>query len=244
MKTPNNLTRVIASLALPALSLLAVSTPAQAQEAAPAVPAQDLRQIEVAARAEIRRQAPEATVEITPMDPRLRLPNCDRPLQASLPPNINLGARATVRVSCGGGTVSWMATVPVSLFTEVPVVVLRRALPMGSIVGAEDVTVAARRFPGTVKCCATAPEQVVGRLVRRSLSADQVLPLDAVEEAPAVRRGETVTVLASLPGLQIRASGVALADARAGETVRVRHATTLKVFQARADTQGVVRVDW
>ncbi len=150
MKTPNNLTRVIASLALPALSLLAVSTPAQAQEAAPAVPAQDLRQIEEAARAEIRRQAPEATVEITPMDPRLRLPNCDRPLQASLPPNINLGARATVRVSCGGGTVSWMATVPVSLFTEVPVVVLRRALPMGSIVGAEDVTVAARRFPGTV----------------------------------------------------------------------------------------------
>jgi flagella basal body P-ring formation protein FlgA len=243
MNTSKNLTRVIASLALPALTLLAQDVSAQAQGVAVA-PAQDLRLIEEAARAEVRRQAPEAAVEIAPLDPRLRLPVCDRPLQAALPANINLGARATVRVTCGGGAVSWSATVPVSLFTEIPVVVAQRALPMGSIVGANDVAVAVRRFPGTVKCCATSTEQVVGRLVRRSLSADQVLPLDAVEEAPAIRRGETVTVLASLPGLEIRASGVALADARAGETVRVRHATTLKVFQARADTRGVVRVDW
>ncbi len=254
MNTRTRPSRLVARMILPALALLATGVTAQtppgpgpspmAQPTPAATGFQDLRLIEEAARAELRRQAPEATAEISPMDPRLRLAACDRPLQAALPNNASLGTRATVRVTCGGGTASWAVTVPAALFSELPVVVAQRALSMGSVVTAEDVKMAVRRFPGTARCCATAPEQVVGRLVRRSLMADQVLPLDAIEEAPAVRRGETVTVLASLPGVEIRASGVALSDAKAGETLRIRHSTSLKVFQARADTPGVVRVDW
>jgi flagella basal body P-ring formation protein FlgA len=80
-------------------------------------------------------------------------------------------------------------------------------------------------------------------LVRRSISADAVIPLDALDRPPTIKRGEVVTVLAAMPGIEIRSSGVALADARSGETVRIRHATSLKVIQARADTPGVVRVD-
>jgi flagella basal body P-ring formation protein FlgA len=237
------LTRVIASLALPALASLPLAARATLPAASADIAVQDLRAIEESAKAEIRRQAPESIPEVAPLDARLRLTACDRPLRATLPPNISLGTRATVRITCSGGTTNWGVNVPVALFSELPVVVAERPLTMGSIVGEDDVALVVRRFPGTARCCATALDQVVGRLVRRSVPADQVLPLDALEEAPTVRRGETVTVIASLPGVEIRSTGVALADARAGETVRIRHATSLKVFQARADTQGVVRVD-
>lgn len=84
---------------------------------------------------------------------------------------------------------------------------------------------------------------MVGLLARRSIPVAGVVPLDAVEQAPAIKRGEIVTVVAALPGLEIRSSGIALGDARPGETVRVRHSTSSKVIQARADTPGVVRVD-
>jgi flagella basal body P-ring formation protein FlgA len=67
--------------------------------------------------------------------------------------------------------------------------------------------------------------------------------LDSVEAAPVVKRGEIVTVIAGAPGFEVRSTGTALADAREGDAVRVRHATSLRVIQARADTQGVVRAD-
>jgi flagella basal body P-ring formation protein FlgA len=67
--------------------------------------------------------------------------------------------------------------------------------------------------------------------------------MDALDRPPAIKRGEVVVVVAAVPGIEIRSSGVALADARIGETVRIRHSSSLKVIQARADTPGVVRVD-
>lgn len=204
---------------------------------------QDLTTVERAAAEEVRRQAPDSIVEPQSLDRRLQLVACDQPLQSTLPANVTLGPRLNVRVACTSGFVQWSVTVPVAVSTETAVVVTNRALPMGSAVGPEDVRLETRRFPGTSRCCATTIESVVGLLVRRSLSAETVLPMDALDRPPAIRRGEVVVVVAALPGVEIRSSGVALADARTGETVRIRHSTSLKVIQARADTPGVVRVD-
>lgn len=211
--------------------------------AGPGLGLQDLRAVETAVREELQRQAPDSTADITPPDPRLRLAACDRPLRASLPPNVTLGSRVNMRVSCAGGNVIWSVTIPALIWSEVPVVVAQRSLPMGSAIGPNDINVEVRRLAGTARCCASQPDEVLGRLVKRTIQANQLVPLDALETIPAVKRGETVMVIASLPGVEIRASGVALGDAQPGESVRVRHSTSLKVIQARADTQGVVRVD-
>lgn len=232
---------LLSGLAAPSLAQIAPGGGSLAVSALPG--AQDLRAIELAAEEEIRRQAPESKTEIAPIDSRLRLAACDRPLRASLPPNVTIGPRVNVRVACTGGFVNWSVTVQVGVFTEASVVVATRALPMGAPISDADVSVEVRRLPGTARCCATNPADVVGLLARRTIPASAVVPLDAVERAPAIKRGEIVTVVASLPGLEIRSSGVALSDARPGETVRIRHSTSSKVIQARADTEGVVRVD-
>jgi len=205
--------------------------------------AQDLGAIEAAAKDEIRRQAPESIAETAPLDARLRIAACDRPLRASLPPSVTIGPRANVRVACTGGLVNWSVTVPVAISTETAVIVANRLILMGSPIGAEDISLEVRRFPGTVRCCATNPDEVVGLLARRTIPVAGVIPLDAIAQAPAIKRGELVTVVASLPGMEIRSTGVALGDARPGEAVRIRHSASSKVIQARADTPGVVRVD-
>ena len=204
---------------------------------------QDLAAVERAAIEEVERQAPGSTAQVSPLDRRLQLVACDQPLQSSLPPNVTIGPRVNLRVGCTAGTVQWSVNVPVAVSTEAAVVVANHAIPMGSPVGPADIRVETRRFPGTARCCASSPEAVVGFLVRRSIQADAVIPMDALDRPPAIKRGEVVVVVAVLPGIEIRSSGVALADARVGETVRIRHSTSLKVIQARADTPGVVRVD-
>lgn len=207
------------------------------------VDAQDLAAIDTAAKEESRRQAPESTVETTPLDARIRLAICDRPLRTSLPPSVTLGPRANVRVACSGGLVNWSVTISVAISTETAIIVANRRISIGSLIAADDISVELRRFPGTARCCATQPDDVVGLRARRTIPAAGVIPLDAIEQPPAIKRGELVTVVAMLPGVEIRSSGVALGDARPGEAVRIRHSTSSKVFQARADTPGVVRVD-
>jgi flagella basal body P-ring formation protein FlgA len=51
-----------------------------------------------------------------------------------------------------------------------------------------------------------------------------------------------VVLAARAGGLEVRAPGIALADAGAEQRVRVRNLNSLKIVEGVADTAGVVRV--
>lgn len=220
------------------LALLCASAPL----AATTMPAhQDLRTIVAAAEAAVAARGPGVRATAGSVDERLRLATCDRPLDATVPPAVR-GPRLSVRVACAG-TVSWQVLVPVQVETEGRIVVARRALLPGTLLAESDLAIAQRRIPGLADCCATDPTALLGQRVRRPIAADAPVVLDSLETAPLVRRGETVTVIAGAPGFEVRSSGVAMADAREGDAVRIRHATSLRIIQARADSRGVVRAD-
>jgi flagella basal body P-ring formation protein FlgA len=202
---------------------------------------QELPAVAAAAEAavESRGRGVDAQAEIP--DPRLRLAACKVPLDAALPPAVK-GPRLSVRVSCSGAT-PWSVLVPVRVQTTSKVVVATRALVPGTVLSADDLKVEERRIAGFADCCADQPAALIGQKVRRPVTADAPIPLDSVETAPLVRRGEIVTVLAGAPGFEVRSTGIAMADAKEGDPVRIRHSTSLRVIQARADSKGVVRAD-
>jgi flagella basal body P-ring formation protein FlgA len=202
---------------------------------------QDLRSIAKAAETAAAAHGPGVRAAAGAVDARLRLAACDRPLETTLPPATK-GPRVSVRVACASA-VSWSVLVPVQVETEGQVVVARRTLLPGTLLTESDLTVAERRIPGLADCCATDPAPLLGQRVRRPIAADAPVPMDSLEAAPLVRRGEMVTVIAGAPGFEVRASGVAMADARQGDAVRIRHSTSLRIIQARADSRGVVRAD-
>jgi len=204
---------------------------------------QDLALVERAASSEIERLSPASKVEAQPIDRRLQLQRCAQPLQVAVPTHTAIGVRVNARVTCPAPGIPWSVTVAVNVSTEASVVIANRPIPLGSTITHSDVRLEARTLPGTARCCAQDINEVVGLLVRRSIPADGLVVMDALDRPPIVKRGEIVMVVAALPGVEIRSSGVALADAHVGETVRIRHSTSLKVIQARADTPGVVRVD-
>jgi len=127
--------------------------------------------------------------------------------------------------------------------TDMPVVVATRALRAGQAVSPADLEIVTRRLAGVGSCCATELGEVIGQTVRRPIGGGEPVRFEALETPPAIRRGELVTIVASNPGMEIRATGVALGDARSGEPVRIRHSSSLRIVQARADTPGVARVD-
>jgi len=194
-------------------------------------------------RTEDAAKAPGPRIVARTPDPRLRLAPCAGPLQGTLPSGAtSLRGRGLVQVACAG-PVRWSVLVPVSIETEAEVLVTRRTLSRGAAPVAGDFEFRRMTLPGFAEGYVTNLEEIRGSQLARPLASGTPLTRDALAAGPVVRRGETVTLVTAIGGLQVRAPGLALQDARPGQRVRVQNVNSLKVVEGRADNQGMIEVD-
>jgi flagella basal body P-ring formation protein FlgA len=220
-----------------AIVACALATPALAN-------VQDLASVQTAAEEFIRAGLTDSAkhyVTAARLDSRLRLQACDKPLQAFAPSAISSAGKATVGVRCDGAN-AWTLFVPVSVEVEVPVLVLRRALARRSPVAASDVEPQMRRLPGSAANFITDVASLRGHRLKRAMPEGAPLTIDALAPDVLVRRGQQVTLLASVGTVEIRAQGQALNDAGASDRVRVQNVTSLKVVEGVVESANTVRV--
>ena len=190
-----------------------------------------------------RRDAASPRIEARTPDPRLRLAPCAQPLQARLPESRGgIGPRTVVTVHCPGPT-RWSVLVPVTVEAEVIVLVASRALPRGVRPGPTDLIQVTRMLQGFSNSYINDLSEIEGFHLARPLAPGTPLERAMLAVDPVVRRGESVTLVAMHGGLEIRATGRALADAAPGAPVRVQNVNSLKIVEGRADSSGRVRVD-
>lgn len=244
----NRLTLIPSTLATLCLVALVLAVTAVASPASAQVPAagaiQPLSSIRASAEAGMRGvldpSLDKIELEAMALDPRLRLPACQEPLGAFATVPRHNQSRVPVRVTCGAP--AWTVHVPVDIRRTHPVLVLKRAIGRGERITAADVAVQSRVLPGLTSPFVGSVEQLEGRLTRRPLPEGSALAADALGAALLIHRGQTVTLIAQTAGFEVRAPGKAMADAAAGQRVRVQNLTSLKVIEGLADSQGVVRV--
>jgi flagella basal body P-ring formation protein FlgA len=184
-----------------------------------------------------------ASVELdaVAIDPRMRLPACAGKLESRAPMPRGSQSRAIVRVACTSGT-PWNLNVPVEIRRRADVLVLKRATARGESLSAADVTVQSRMLPGLESPYVGEVAELEGRLTRRPIPAGTALTADALAAALLIHRGQKVTLAASHSGIEVRAPGLALADASVNQRVRVQNLNSLKILEGVADTEGVVRI--
>lgn len=180
-------------------------------------------------------------IVINRLDPRLRLPACDKELTATLESPAEPLGRVTVRVRCDGSA-PWTVFVPgqVRLFREV--VVLTRPLKRDSILSAADLGLAERDLGLLNQGYLPSPAQAIGKKLTRPLLADQVLAPLHVEAAEVVRRGDQVVISARSASVNVRMPGEALSDGAVGRQIRVRNLRSQRVIKARVSGPGLVEV--
>jgi flagella basal body P-ring formation protein FlgA len=191
---------------------------------------------ERAVRAAAGGSASQLLLDPAELDPRLRVAGCDRPLSGFLPDPNALHYQTTVGVRCEG-SVRWTIYTTVHVETQAPVLVARRALQRDAELGAADFKLETRRVPGLLTAYVTDASALKGQRLRRSLAADDALSFDALEPANLIHRGQTVVLIAHADGFEVRMNGVALADGRASEHIRVQNTSSQRVVE------GVVRSD-
>ncbi|MFO1401179.1 MAG: flagellar basal body P-ring formation chaperone FlgA [Steroidobacteraceae bacterium] len=173
------------------------------------------------------------------LDPRLRLPRCTQPLNATPGGDGTLRAEVPVSVRCAGER-PWSLYLVVRVESEVPVLVARRALPRDAAPLAGDFAIATRRVAGFASQYVGDPAALAGRRLRRPLGAGEALSLDALAVAPVVHRGEQVTLVARSAAVEIRVAAVALADGRPEDRIRVQNPMSQRVIEGVVRGPGLV----
>jgi flagella basal body P-ring formation protein FlgA len=207
---------------------------------------QPLGAVQRAAESALRRELDPAltgvTVSATELDARLRVPTCPTALDTSATLPRGSQTRVLVRVSCKAPA-NWNINVPVDIRRETSVLVLRRAMARGESIGAADVKVQTRVLAGLASPYFSKVSDLEGRVTRRPLPEGTAVTAEAMNAALLIHRGQSVTLTSATAGIEVRAPGLALADASAHQRVRVQNLNSLKIVEGVADTEGVVRVN-
>jgi flagella basal body P-ring formation protein FlgA len=122
-----------------------------------------------------------------------------------------------------------------------PVVVAKTNLKYGSPVTADAVAIATRDL-SDVDAYASQIDEVVGSIVKRAIKSGAVIDTTAIEEPPVIQRGEPVRIVINYKGLVVTATGIAKADGKKDEIIRVRNANSNKLIYCRVQAPGLVEV--
>lgn len=120
------------------------------------------------------------------------------------------------------------------------IAVLTRQIAAGEEITAADVAfLEVSAAPGGAL---TDPADLIGRAARRALAPDRPVRAADLRTPVLVRKGGPVTLVYEIGGVRVTARGRALADAGAGEAVKVVNIQSNRTIDAVAEADGLARV--
>ena len=171
----------------------------------------------------------------------LSLPGGAPTLHARLPAGTLLARRMVVNVDIEVDGRHWR-TIPVWFAVQAwrPVWVARAPMAAGQPIGSEQFVVERREVAALASPALPGGQPLEGLQLRGALATGAVLTAAAIEARHAVARNQPVQVRVSAGHVELLTSGVALADARIGEPVRVLNPTSRQTYAARVVADGLV----
>lgn len=180
-------------------------------------------------------------VSMNPLDRRLQLGQCSRPLEASMAPGARLRGATSVRVSCQGDA-PWSLYVTGKVSVISHILVARRTLRRGEQVSADAVQLVEKDISNLHYGFFRDPEKVLGQQATRALPAGSVLTPGVLKAPLLIRRGDRVTLLAKIGGIEVSMLGEAMNDGSAGQRLRVKALNSKRVVEGQVVSANVVKV--
>jgi flagella basal body P-ring formation protein FlgA len=207
--------------------------------------AQSLAEIEQAVKAHVEREFSTlgtiSAIEITSLDPRLKLADCDKPLEAFTANGQRRLGNTTIGVRCSGVR-PWTLYVPVKIASQVTVLTAAQPLARGALLKPSDLVPIARDAAALPHGYFIEPRELTGMQLKRALRAGEVILPNAVSRPPLVERGQEVLLTAEAGGIKVSMKGEALQDGAAGERIQVRNLSSRKVVEGEVLGRNHVRV--
>lgn len=134
---------------------------------------------------------------------------------------------------------AWRTEYVVRAAVSAQVLVARVDIPAHQPIAAEQLEL--RRRDLSVPLAAVSyVEEAEGLASRRALRSGQIVDRRWLIQPLLVRRGERISIVAHSAGVQANVAGIAMDDARRGETLRVRNVASGKIIRTRVIGKGAV----
>jgi len=189
---------------------------------------------ERAVRVQAGASASQMTLEVAPLDPRLRVASCGESLKGFLSGTSEVRNPTTVGVRCEG-PIRWTVYTSVAVQSQTTVLVALRSMMRDTEISSTDFKLESRKVPGVASAYVSDPSALAGQRMGRAISGGEPLAFDELAPANLVHRGQHVVLLAHVGGVEVRMNGIALGDARASQRVKVQNESSQRVIE------GVVR---
>jgi len=183
-------------------------------------------------------------IEISNLDPRLRIHACESPLDTRLNQQQRPIGRVTVRVECHDAHASWTRHVPAMIRVYTPVLISARALQRGEILGSADLQMQEMELSAIRQTALRSADEAAGMQTRRTVPAGTAMTAEMLTPAILVERGDSVTITAERGGISIRQQGVAMQNGEMGGRISVRNTSSDRVVQAVVIGNGQVSVNF
>jgi flagella basal body P-ring formation protein FlgA len=183
-----------------------------------------------------------AEVNIGKLDSRLRLRQCNLPLDVYLPTGSRDLGRFTLGVRCSGQK-PWSLHVPVTVTIYQKVIVTARSLPRGKILTGNDLKFAKHDKSKLPAGYMDELTEGVGMELKRQLSNGAPLTTSMIRKPKIIKRGQRVSIIARAGGMEVRMAGKALAHGAVGDRIRVLNMKSKKKIEGTVTPSGDIRVD-
>lgn len=239
-RTPSKL-RLGSILAAGFLTICMIAGPAAAAQNSAYQSLASIRSAVKSFIAQSRDSEKVSQIQVGRLDPRLRLPQCQEPLDTFRSNGSRGYGSVTVGVRCGGAK-PWTLYVSAKIVAYGTVYTLTKTLPRGTVLGKRDLKPVTRNLAELRPGYIDDPKEALGMALRRPLHMGEIVNSNALEEPTLIKRGDQVQVLAESGGIRVSSKGTALEDGARGEQIRIKNTSSKRVIRARVVAANRVTV--
>lgn len=174
-----------------------------------------------------------------PLDKRINIKPCAAPLQISIPGSATLSKQTTVLLRCPDD-VGWNLYVQVRIKQMIPVVVSRTTLAPGTVISEDNVSTMMVDISQIRGQTLKEPSPLIGAKISRYVAAGQAVTL---RQVCLVCKGDSVTVVAKLNGLQVKTTGISQQNGSLGDNIAILNQRTSKRIKATVVAVNRVEVN-
>jgi flagellar basal body P-ring formation protein FlgA len=183
-------------------------------------------------------------VKVGALDSRLRLAACNETLAFNLLDTTGNGGNVNVQVVCNrANTASGRWTILVPTFATVfrPVAIAGRALQRGEPITAADVETEIRDMSQYRQGFALEANLVIGKEAKYPIAKGEAFRTSALGAPLVIKRGEEVSIQATVGAISVVTNGIATGDGRLGQQIRVKNNQSERIINARVVGPGKVQ---
>jgi flagellar basal body P-ring formation protein FlgA len=187
-------------------------------------------------------QFSRVNIQMSQLDPRLRLRQCSLPLTSTLAPGSQFSGKTTVHLRCNS-TSPWTVYIAAQIKLYGKVMQTGQPLARGHVLRKDDLVAVEEDLSRIRYGYFINKENLIGKQLKRQLPQGRIIKANYVKSQTLVKRGELVSIVAENTGYSVKMTGTAMSSGARGDRIRVKNTSSKRIVEGIIKEAGVVSIN-